>query len=191
MRVVEPRAVRWTRDEYYRMAEVGFFLGRKVELIKGEVIEMSPQDSGHTTAVSLLDYLFKAAFPRGWVVRIQSPLALGAESDPEPDIAVVKGSPRDFVRSQPSTAALVIEVASSSLEYDRTSKASLYAEAGIQDYWIVDLIERRLEVYRNPREGETPSLGFGYADRMVLEAGESVSPLALPEARLLVADMLP
>lgn len=191
MRVVEPRAVRWTRDEYYRMAEVGFFLGRKVELIKGEVIEMSPQDSGHTTAVSLLDYLFKAAFPRGWVVRIQSPLALGAESDPEPDVAVVKGSPRDFVRSQPSTAALVIEVASSSLEYDRTSKASLYAEAGIQDYWIVDLIERRLEVYRNPREGETPSLGFGYADRMVLEAGESVSPLALPEARLLVADMLP
>lgn len=191
MRVVEPRAVRWTRDEYYRMAEVGFFLGRKVELIKGEVIEMSPQDSGHTTAVSLLDYLFKAAFPRGWVVRIQSPLALGAESDPEPDIAVVKGSPRDFVRSQPSTAALVIEVASSSLEYDRTSKASLYAEAGIQDYWIVDLIKRRLEVYRNRREDETPSLGFGYADRMVLEAGESVSPLALPEARLLVADMLP
>jgi Uma2 family endonuclease len=191
MPVEAPRSLRWTRDEYRRMAQAGFFLDRRVELIQGDIIEMSPQDPPHAAAVRLLDYALKRIFREGFLVCVQSPLSLGLDSDPEPDLAVVKGGPRDYLGSHPDTAVLIAEVSDSSLEYDRARKGALYAEAGIQDYWIINLVDRQIEVYRKPHRDRTSAFGFGYAERAVSSPGESIVPLALPGAAIPVAEILP
>lgn len=189
MQVSEPRAIEWTRSDYYKMVEAAIFRGRRVELIEGEIIEMGPQDPLHASVLALVDYALKRVFGEGYLVRVQLPLSLGLDSDPEPDVAVVRGGARDYLRSHPDHALLVVEVAESSLEYDRRRKAGVYAEAGIQDYWIVDLAGRRIEVRRKPRRDESGS--FAYGDTRSLSAGESVSPLALPGVSLAVAEILP
>jgi Uma2 family endonuclease len=112
-------------------------------------------------------------------------------SEPEPDVAIIAGNVRDYVDAHPTTATLIVEVADTSLAYDRTIKASLYARAGVADYWIVNLIERQLEVYRRPTRDAAQPYGFGYAEMTVYTAAERVTPLALPLASVAVADMLP
>ncbi len=184
MPVVKPTAIRWTRDEYYRIASSGVFAERRVELIRGEVIEMTPQDGRHATGVTLADRILQRVLGDGFVVRSQLPLALGLDSDPEPDIAIVEGDPRDYVEEHPSGAVLVVEISSSSLGHDRTTKMSLYAEAGIPEYWIVNLVDRNLEVYRQPAAD-------GYAERRVVGATETISSLVHPESSIDVADLLP
>ena len=169
MKTVAPKAIRWTREEYYRMAEAGLFDGRRVELVRGEVIEMTPQKSRHATGITLAYTALSAAFGGEYNVRIQLPLILGQDSDPEPDAAIVRGTARDYVDAHPQTATLVVEVADSSLEYDRTTKCALYAESGIPEYWIVNLVDRQLEVYRKPEGG-------AYSERLVLGPSESVEP---------------
>ena len=124
-------------------------------------------------------------------MRVQGPLDLGEISEPEPDVAVIAGNVRDYTDAHPTTAALIVEVADTSLAYDRTTKASLYAKAGIADYWIVNLIERQLEVHRYPTSDAARLYGFGYAEITVLTAAESVVPLAMPQASIAVADLLP
>ena len=111
MELAQPRTVRWTRDEYYKMVETGLFNGRRVELIRGDIFEMTPQESLHATGVSLVDYALRPLFDEGFVIRIQLPLSLGRDSDPEPDVAVVTGTPRDYVEAHPMSADLVVEVA--------------------------------------------------------------------------------
>ena len=184
MKTAEPRAIRCTREDYYRMAEAGLFEGRRVELIRGEVIEKTPQKSRHPTGVTLAYTSRTKAFGDGYVVRIQMPLVLGRDSDPEPDVAVVAGTTRDYADAHPQTAALVVEVAESSLEYDRTTKGPLYAESRIPEYWIVNLVDGQLEVYRKPE-------GSAYRERRVLGVSESVEPLAAVGVELRVADLLP
>ena len=110
------------------------------------------------------------------------PLRLGEITEPEPDVAVIAGSIRDYTDAHPSTAALVIEVADTSLAYDRTTKASLYAKAGIAEYWIINLNNRQLEVYRSPRVDATQRYGFRYADITIYSATECVAPLAMPQS---------
>ncbi len=188
---LEPRVHKWTREEYYKMGDMGMFEGKRVELIEGQVIEMSPIYELHATAVSVADDLLREAFGKGWAIRIQNPLSLGEASDPQPDVAVVAGKNRDFKEQHPTTAALVIEVADCSLSYDRNYKASLYAKAGIADYWIVNLPERQLEVHRQPRADAASEFGFSYAEKQICKEGESVAPLAKPEAVIAVADLLP
>jgi Uma2 family endonuclease len=112
------------------------------------------------------------------------PLDVGAESMPEPDLAVVPGTPRDYYASHPTGAALVLEVTDTSQSHDRKRKPRLYAEAGIQDYWIVNLTRDVLEVYRNP-------VGAAYRTRLVLRRGERIAPLARSDAPIAVADLLP
>ena len=179
----QPR--RWSRDQYDRMVETGI-LGpdERVELIHKEILTMSPQKSGHATGVQLAGDALRAMFGRGFVVCTQLLLALGGESEPEPDVAVVAGSPRDFRDAHPATALLIVEVAEASLEFDRGAKRSLYAGAGIREYWIVALQTRQLEVYREPS-------GSDYRERQVLRANDSVAPLARPQLSLRVADLLP
>ena len=191
MKLTKPQALRWTREEYYRMAAAGLLGDRRVELIRGEIIEMSPQDSLHATGISLVDTALRRVFAQGFVVRVQLPLSLGRDSDPEPDLAVVRGSPRDYLRTHPRTAVLIVEVAESSLEYDRETKGALYAEAGITDYWIVNLTDRSLEVYRDPRINPRGPDEFRYMLVKTLGASEAVSPLAMPQAALPVEDLLP
>jgi Uma2 family endonuclease len=188
----EPRLIHWTRDDYYRLAEAGVFEGRRVELIKGQIYEMSPQKSKHTLGVTRGDRILSAVFePLGCYVRAQFPLELGADSDPEPDLAVVTGQPEDYADAHPTTAALIVEVADTSLEMDRGRKASLYASAGIAEYWIVNLVGRQLEVYRDPAPDPDQPYGCGYASVTIHTRGEVVSPLAAPGAAVAVADLLP
>jgi Uma2 family endonuclease len=187
----DPRLHRWTREEYYKMGEIGLFEGKRVELIEGQVIEMSPICSPHMTSVTLADDILRKVFSEGWVVRIQGPLSLGLSSDPQPDVALVAGQARDFKDAHPTTATLVIEVADTSLSYDRRYKASLYAKAGIADYWILNLPDRQLEVHRRPVADADAQFGFSYADKQIFREGEAVAPLAKPKATIAVRDLLP
>ncbi|MCI0525786.1 MAG: Uma2 family endonuclease [Acidobacteria bacterium] len=189
--ITEPKPHRWTREEYYKMGEQGFFQDRRVELIEGEVIEMSPVYAPHVTSVMATTEILREVFGKGWLIREEKPLGLGINSDPEPDVVVVAGKRSDFKAAHPTTAALIIEVADSSLSYDRTYKASLYAKAGIADYWIVNLQERQIEVYRRPMVDANARFGFSYADKMIFKEGDSVKPLAKPKAAIAVADLLP
>lgn len=185
----EPKIVRWTRDEYYLMAELGFFENKRVELIKGEIIEMSPMKSAHATAVRLVLAALLEIFAKGYIVDSQLPMNFGKTDEPEPDIAVVEGGIRDFTASHPKTAALLIEVSDTTLNYDRTKKASLYAQNKIADYWILNLKNRCLEVYRRPIRDK--KLGFVYTEIQIITEGETISPLAAPEAKIEIADLLP
>jgi Uma2 family endonuclease len=173
------------------MGELGYFEGKRVELIEGEVFEMSPIYSPHATSVTLTAEILRQVFGKGWVIREEKPLSLGINSDPQPDVAVVPGKVRDYKDRHPSTASLVIEVADSSLTYDRTYKASLYAKAEIADYWIINIQERQVEVYRRPIITASAEFGFNYANKMVLKEDDSVKPLAKSKARIAVADLLP
>jgi Uma2 family endonuclease len=192
MRSVEVKTRRWKRIEYERLIETGFFQpGDPVELVGGQLIVAEPQGSNHFTAIQAVEEALRAAFGAGWQVRGQGPLALDEESEPEPDVAVVPGSFRDYVAAHPSRPVLVVEVSESSLTLDRHHKGSLYARAGLDDYWIVNLVDRVLEVYRNPGPDPAASFGWRYQSVETVERGASVSPLALPDAHIHVGDLLP
>ena len=172
------------------LADQGFFQDRRVELIEGEIIEMPVPKPPHVMALGLTEDALRAAFGRGFSVRTQVPLNLGDASEPEPDLAVVPGGPRDYPE-HPTTALLVVEISDTTLAIDRGRKASLYARAGLADYWIVYLVDRRLEVRRTPGPDSTQPYGCGYQDVTVLGPTDSVAPLAIPAARITVADLLP
>ncbi|HAM56527.1 MAG TPA: hypothetical protein DCQ64_14475 [Candidatus Rokubacteria bacterium] len=182
---------RWTRAEYDRLVDLGVLHGEPVELIGGQLVVAEPQGSYHATAIGAVDDALRAALPPGWVVRAQMPVALDDESEPEPDLAVVPGERADYRADHPARPALVVEVAESSLAFDRQDKGSLYARGGVHDYWIVNLVERVLEVYRDP--GPDPTAPYGWRYRAVERLGPAavVSPLALPSVRLAVSDLLP
>ncbi len=179
----------WTREQYYQMAELGFFHGKRVELIEGEIIEISPMNSLHATALSLLIEVLGPSFSEGFVIRSQLPMSFSRATEPEPDAAVVKGIIRDYTAAHPKTAELIIEVSDSTLRYDRTKKLSLYAKNKIQEYWILNVKNRSLEVYRRPIRDK--KLGFIYTEIKILTEKDSVSPLAAPAAKIKVADILP
>ena len=177
-------ARRWTREEYERLVDQGFFdPEEKIELVDGVIREMSPQSGRHATGVLLIHSALSPLFAEGFHIRSQMPLALGFDSEPEPDLAVVLGTPLDNPNVHPSTAVLVVEVADSSLQRDR-EKASLYARAGIPEYWLENLVDECLEVYREPKDG-------AYTSQRVVRARDSVSPMARPEAEIPVAALLP
>jgi Uma2 family endonuclease len=189
--VATPRTRLWTRDEYYQMAELGFFQDQRVELLVGQIIEMSPQSSRHATVVLLVQEAVRRAFGADYVVRGQLPFLADATSEPEPDVAVVAGAIRDGLEEHPSSAVLLVEVAESSLQYDRTTKASVYAKAQIADYWIVNLLDEVIEVHRNPQPDADTVTGYAYTQVSVARRGESITPLAVPQARIAVSDLLP
>ena len=181
-------ARRWTRDQYERMVRAGVLTPEdKVELIDGEILQVTPQSAAHAAAVMAVEEALRNAFGPGCAVRVQFPLALTDDSEPEPDVAVVPGSWRDFREAHPSTALLVVEVADASIDYDRDRKGCLYARAGIEEYWIVNLVEQRLEVYRDPGKSDA---GFAYQQVLHFCAGQHISPLAKPEARINLNDIL-
>ncbi|HSE06245.1 MAG TPA: Uma2 family endonuclease [Methylomirabilota bacterium] len=186
------RLRRWSRAEYERLIEAGIFQpGEPIELLDGELMVSAPQGSAHYTAVGLVEDALRAALGRGWLVRAQGPIALSDDSEPEPDVAVTRGSRRDYRDAHPSRPALVVEVAESSLTLDREHKGSLYAQAGVADYWILNLVDRVLEVYREPRQDLAARFGWRYAWTEVLSSGSCASPLVAPGARVSVSDLLP
>jgi len=157
-------------EVYQQMIEIGVLSeSDRVELIHGEIIDMSPVNSQHVTAVNLINRFFTSNFNENTLVSIQNPIMLGDYSQPEPDIALLKLK-SDFYQNQIPGAddiLLVMEVANSSLAYDQTIKASLYATAGILYYWIINLNDRCLELYEQPKQQQ-------YSVRRLYYPGETV-----------------
>jgi Uma2 family endonuclease len=182
---------RWKRVEYDRLVDLGVFDNDPIELIGGQLIVAEPHGAYHASSIGAADYAVRAVLPPGWTVRIQLPVSLDEESEPEPDLVVVRGRPADYRESHPTHPALIVEVAETSLQFDRQHKGSLYARAGIQDYWIVNLVDRVLEVYRDPAAAPATVYGWGYRDVAALQSADVVAPLAFPSSRIAVADLLP
>jgi Uma2 family endonuclease len=150
-------------------------------LIDGVILEEGPMNPPHVITLELVEEALRAAFGTGWRIRGQSPLILGLDLDPEPDFAVIAGTPRGS-SGHPTTADLVVEVADSSFSFDTNEKRLLYARAGIREYWIVDINGRRLLVYRDPQGGD-------YTMQQELSPADSISPLAAAVV-VRVADLL-
>jgi Uma2 family endonuclease len=179
---VDQRARRLKRAEYETLVGVGAFEGEHVELVRGVVLSMSPIDPPHADTVDRLGELLMSSLSGRARVRVQQPLAATADSAPQPDIAVV--APGNYRQGHPSEAHLVIEVAATSLRFDRVAKAGVYAEAGVPDYWVVNLVDGQIEVHREP----TPR---GYRVVTTYRRGERVALLAFPDITVAVDDVVP
>ena len=182
---------RWGRVEYERLVDLGVFEDEPLELIGGQLMVAEPKGSPHAAGVEMAGEALRAALPPGWIVRMQNPLALDDESVPEPDAAVVRGRHADYRDAHPARAALIVEVAESSLAFDRTQKGSLYARAGIADYWMVNLEDRVVEVYRDPGPDLAAPFGWRYTSVTRVRPPDSVTPLSVPVAPVPVAALLP
>ena len=162
-----------------------------IELIGGELMVAEPKGAPHYAATRKTAKALEAAFGPGWDVRTEGPVGLDDDSEPEPDVAVVAGNPDDYSRAHPSRPVLTIEVAESSLAFDRRRKGSLYARAGLADYWVLNLVDRVLEIYREPVADAGAPFGWRYARVEVFDATARVSPLAMPAASIAVISLLP
>jgi Uma2 family endonuclease len=179
---------RLTRSRYDRMIDAGILLeDDKVELLDGLLVVREPQGDRHAVAVMLARAALEKAFGRRYHLREEKPVALDRLSEPEPDLAVVHGRPRDDLGGHPSRPILIVEVADSSLSLDRARKGNLYARAGIAEYWIVNLADEVLEVYRRPVRRRS----WQYASMRRLKRGAVIRPLGAPRARIRVASLLP
>ena len=176
---------RFTVDDWHHMIEAGVLGPRdRVELIEGMVVEMAPQSEEHLSAIARLNWTITRALPEGYLVRPQGPITLRPDSEPEPDIVVVTEAAHRQGRPHPSTAPLVIEVAKSSLDFDRTVKLPLYARAGVLEYWIVDVAKRVVEVYRHP----LPKSGR-YKTKRVVRSDQTLTCSTLPGISIPVASI--
>jgi Uma2 family endonuclease len=182
----------WTRKEFYRLIEHNFFLNERVELLEGVIIQKASQKNYHSIGIELTRKVLNAVFGPNFWVRVQMSLDLTPMSVLDPDIAVIAGAVRTHDPSfNPTTALLIVEVSDTTLRYDRRRKASLYARAGIADYWILNLVQRQIEVYRDPIPDARQPYSFGYANVAIFSPTDHVTPLVLPQARIAVADLLP
>lgn len=170
---------KWSREEYQRMIEVGLLHeNERVELIKGDIIALTPVDPLHSNAVTLITMLLTGALGATYAVRVQVPLAIGTDSEPEPDFSLVTlETARQLARERkhPTTAELVMELSNTSLAYDRGPKGSLYASGQIPLYWVVNLVDQVLEVYSSPSPDATAPYDWSYAQFQRLARGQTVS----------------
>jgi Uma2 family endonuclease len=184
-------ARRWKRAEYDRLVELGAFDREPIELLGGEIMVAEPQGAYHASSIRRVDYALRAVLPPGWIVGVQSPVSLDDESEPEPDLFVARGNPGDYREEHPAHPALVVEVAESSLIFDRRRKGSLYARAGLLEYWIVNLVDRVLEVYREPAPDASGQYGWMYRSVLHLTPPAVVELRGVSGARVAVAELLP
>ncbi len=153
---------------------------------------MPPQSEPHVAGASRALWALSRAFGPGYFVRPPAPLRQGPRSKPEPDVAVVPGTAEDYlVTGTPSTAFLVVEISDTTLWHDRNRKASLYAKYDIRDYWIVNLVNRQIEIHRDPITDTTHKYGFRYNSKTILKPPAEISPLAKPNVKIPVLDFLP
>lgn len=177
---------RFSIAEYYRMAETGVLKpDARVELLNGQIIDISPIGPFHGSVTKYLNQIFTEASRGRWIVQVQDPVRLDDQSEPQPDLALVKRS-SDFYRNrhpQPEDVFLLIEVSEFTLALDRGEKLSAYGRAGIPELWIVNLIELTVEIYREPHF-------TGYEKKTVLRPGDKASPAAFPDISIDVAELL-
>ncbi|MCC5648952.1 Uma2 family endonuclease [Nostoc sp. XA013] len=192
--MTQTRVRLWNVDEYHRMLETGIITAdERVELIDGQVIPMSAKNPPHAaTTLCASDYLKRwrsppqASLAEVALVRVQDPIHLSQYSEPEPDIAVVRIDARKYIdhHPAPSEIFLLIEVADTTLDTDRKQKAPLYANAGIADYWILDVNQRQVFVFREP-------LLEGYNQQLILQEDATLSLIAFPEIEIHISQMFP
>lgn len=178
---------RFTRREYYALVEAGVLTeDSPVELIRGDIAVMSPINPVHASAVDRLTAVFSAAFAGRAMVRVQNPFVIGDDTEPQPDVILVKPRADYYAAAHPgpNDLLLAVEVANTSLRYDREVKMPLYAASGLAEVWLLNLSDNVLEVYREPGPK-------GYRSLQRLSPGDQVSPLAFPDLTLPVAALLP
>lgn len=168
------------RVEYDQLVTAGAFDDERVELLYGLLVHVSPQSAPHAFAVQQLTRLLSDAVGAGAILRVQSPLAISDDSEPEPDAAIVANG--DYSRAHPTTALLVIEVSGSSLREDRIVKSELYANAEIPEYWIVDVANQRVERHMDPRDG-------AYGQISSFAPGDSIEAACLPGAAIPIGSL--
>lgn len=177
----------WTQDEYHRMTEAGILdPDERVELLEGQIIAMSAKNPPHSaTNLCAADYLRNLLTGKA-LIRIQDPVDLNVYSEPEPDIAVVQIDPRRYVDHHPTPAEifLLVEIADTTLERDRTSKAAAYAKAGIADYWILDVNTRQVRVFRE-------IVAEAYQRETILNEEATLCMLAFPELEVQIDQLFP
>ncbi len=187
----EPRPLPWTVVQYHQMGLMGWFGEARVELIEGDILTMPPIGTRHMTAVMLTSQALQAVFGDDHAVSIQNSFRVGVRAEPQPDIAILPGQIREYATQMPTEALLIVEVSDTTLAYDRTWKLALYAQAYIQDYWIINLDQQQVEVYRRPELKPEGNPAFSYTEIRTYRMGEFIAPLAAPEASVAVDDLLP
>ena len=182
----------WTREQFHQLGEGRLFEGQRVILMEGEILVMPPIGDLHAGIVTVASAVLRDVFGPGFFVREEKPFDVGNATDPQPDIAVVAGTMREFLFQGMTNAALIVEVSDSTIAYDRSKKASLYAKAGVTDYWIINLDHKppQVEVHRQPQPDETQPFGFGYGEKTVHQSGAVLQPLAAPNP-VAVSALLP
>jgi Uma2 family endonuclease len=187
-----PTAKRFTLEEYHRLADLGFFTeDDRVELIRGELIQMAAKGTRHTNCCrNLLEELPKLVTGKA-TLQCQDPIVLPSNSEPEPDFAILRRRADNYLSAHPSAAdvLLIIEIADSTLKYDQEVKLPLYAEAGISDYWIFNLVENHLEAYREPYQKVQG--GFGYSIKNIILPTQSIALPYFPELPLDLSKVFP
>lgn len=185
--VLQPRVHAWTCDEFNYAAGKGAFQDMAIELFDGAIVNKSPVGTPHCGLLTIAGMQLQALYHpgNGYLVRYQLPLTLSDQTQPQPDLAVVANTPREYLVRHPSQALLVVEIADSTLDFDRGLKAERYGEAGIDEYWIINLVERQLEVFRRTTEQT------GFAPALLLRRGDQIAPPSLSGVSLAVADLLP
>jgi len=178
---------KWSVDEFHRIRATGIWDGLRTYLIRGEIWEQGEMNPAHAVLVGLVQDALRALFGGGYTIRAQVPVVLG-DSSPFPDLAVVKGQQRDYLKVHPTTAELIVEITDSSLFEDTTTKAEVHATGGILDYWVLDVENRMLLVFRDA--APLPEGGFAYRTCLKLKETDSASPLAVPTATIRVGNLL-
>lgn len=176
---------RFTIEEYFRMAESGILKPEaKVELIDGEIVDMLPIGPFHSGSVTRLTRAFNRISKDRWLVASQAPLHLGKHSMPEPDVMLLRPSKDDYTtrHPEPGDVFLIIEVSDSSLAFDQSTKLPMYAKAGIEEVWILNVPQKQLEIYRQPQF-------FGYESKTILRDGEA-APARFPDASVSVESLV-
>jgi Uma2 family endonuclease len=172
--------------EYHRMVEMGIFHPEeRLELLSGQILKMAAKGTAHEAAITRIQRILNQRLGDQVLIRTQSPITLDDFSEPEPDVAIVKTNILDYEdhHPQPSEVFLLIEVADSSLKYDREVKSLVYAQSGIIDYWVLDVNGRKLSVYRDPHI-------TGYQSESILGENLTISPLAFPGFEIKIRDFL-
>jgi Uma2 family endonuclease len=175
---------KWTLDDYHRMIDAGILDDHRVELLRGEIVEMPPEGEPHAYSRNEAgEYLLKLLGDRA-KVRQDSPITLPNDSEPEPDIAIVQALGREYRvhHPYPENILWLIEYSDSSLDKDLETKSNVYAEAGIPEYWVVNLRKLQLVVFRYPQDGE-------YTAKTTLMGGV-IQPLAFPDVSVLIEQIV-
>lgn len=183
---------KFTIDEYHKLLDLGFFSENdRIELIRGEIIEMAPKRTPHSVCNSLLWKQLYELIGKQAEIRVQEPITLAYNSEPEPDVVIAKQKSDNYLSAHPTVKDLIlaIEISDSTLKYDKEIKLSLYAEAGINNYWIVNLVDRCLEVYSNPFSNNQEN--FNYRNKSIILSDEKVDIPEFLEVTLELTSIFP